>query len=279
MTFKLGAHVSIQGGFRNVPQRIKDLNGNCGQIFVSPPQGWVVPKPKEEECVAFKAEVKKIDCLPIVVHSKYLLNLGSPKDSLFNISVHGMKEELRSMEMLGLKHLIFHPGAHVGSGEEAGLKRIVKGINKTNDLLNKNLKLVLENTAGKGTTLGTTWDELSYIKDHAETDHVGFCLDTQHLFASGVDLRDAGKLDNALDSFDSQCGLKHLDALHLNDSMVELGSRKDRHQNIGKGEIGLQGIKNVVTHKKLQNKPFILETPISSSFGHKQDVEIVKKML
>tara|TARA_Y100000031_G_scaffold138044_1_gene163628 strand:+ start:112 stop:690 length:579 start_codon:yes stop_codon:yes gene_type:complete len=188
-----------------------------------------------------------------------------------------MKEELRAMTLLKLPHLIFHPGAHVGSGQKEGLKKITQGINKVAELLNKNLTLLLENTAGKGTTLGTTWDELAYIKDHSETEHIGICLDTQHTFASGVDIRDPAILDNTLDDFDSQCGLKHLKTIHLNDSMVELGSRKDRHENIGDGEIGKEGIANIINHKKLRNIPFILETPIQTK-GHKEDIQTVKKL-
>ena len=202
----------------------------------------------------------------LVVHTMYLLNLASPDEALYERSVAGLIEEARRAATLGADALVTHLGAHVGGGADAGIDRIVGALCRLVESPAWNeapgLHLLLENTAGSGTTIGSTFDELAAIVAAVGGGtRLGLCLDSCHAFAAGHDLRTVDAVDGTLERFDRVVGLERLEMIHLNDSRFPIGSRRDRHAHIGRGEIGFEGIGALLRHPGLRGIPFLLETP------------------
>jgi deoxyribonuclease-4 len=192
-----------------------------------------------------------------------LINIASPDKALNKKSYDALKVELERCETLKIPNLVFHPGSHVGSGEEAGMDRISANMNKVLDELpNDSVRLLLETTAGQGSNLGYTFEQLAYMMDKVEDkSRVGVCLDTCHIFAAGYPITEPKDYKKTMKQFDDVIGLKNLHIIHVNDSLREFGSRKDRHEHIGQGHIGIQGFANFVNDKRLKKVAFILETP------------------
>jgi deoxyribonuclease-4 len=202
---------------------------------------------------------------PVVGHASYLLNLCSPRDDLWRKSIDTLGIELERCEALGVPWLVLHPGAHVGTGEEAGLVRMARALGEVHAATpGFQTRLLLETTAGQGTKLGYRFEHLAWLLEQTpEGERLGICLDTCHVFAAGYELRTPEGYAATMGAFDRVVGLERLEALHLNDSKGELGSRKDRHEHIGKGYIGLEGFHHVLNDPRLAGLPGILETPKS----------------
>ena len=259
--FRLGAHVSIAGGFSKAVDREVDLGGNCGQIFVGSPRGWAVGEVDAEEASDFIAASDENDVRPWIVHGTYLINLATPKDDLAEKSINTVQAELDAAAALEIPYYVFHPGAHTGAGEDTGVENIGNRLSKLD--IPETVTLLLENTAGKGTTLGKSFDQLAGMVDASTYDYgpIGVCLDTCHLFSAGYDFRTKDGIDDMLEAVDAQVGLEHVKYLHLNDSKHPLGSEKDEHEHIGEGEIGEDGFRLFVNDERLRDKPMVLETP------------------
>lgn len=276
----LGAHVSISGGIDKAPSRGKELGCESIQIFTKNQRQWYARSLTQNEILSFKKEMINTGLREAVVHDTYLINLASPKAELFRKSVEAFYEEMVRAEVLGIRHLVFHPGAHMGSGEEVGIYRIA---NALNEVLNRDkeskLEVLLETTAGQGTSLGYTFEQLADIIDLVECkDRVAVCFDTCHVFGAGYDLRGEEAYNTTMDEFDGILGIDKLKVIHLNDTKQPLGSRRDLHENIGRGEIGLEGFRLLVNDKRLQDISMILETP-GGEVSYVENLRILRSLV
>jgi len=259
----LGAHTSIQGGVNAAIPLAENLGFTAMQIFTKNNNRWSAPPLKLEDAEAFKAGIAKSSIKFVMAHDSYLINLGAPADEMFNKSVDAMVDELERCEMLGIPQLNFHPGAHLGEGEDFGVKRIAQALNIIHDRTpGFKVKSMIELTAGQGTAIGYKFeharDIIALVK---EQERMSVCIDTAHIFAAGYDIKDPANYEGVIAEFDRIIGLDRLQAFHFNDSKKPLGSRVDRHENIGDGFIGLEGFRNLLNDKRLLHIPKILETP------------------
>lgn len=264
MTLKLGSHVSASGGVDKVFVRAEDVGATSIQIFSKNERQWIA-KPLDPDVVErFHAERERmrIDPKLLVIHDSYLINLASPKDDILEKSLAAFKDELVRGDVLGIPNLVTHPGAHTGSGVDAGLARFAQSLNQLFDELpdSKTITL-LETTAGQGTALGRSFEDIATIIDQVEDkSRVAVCLDTCHIFSAGYDFRTLEQYAEMMMKFDEIIGIKYLRALHLNDSKMPFASNKDRHDQIGDGEIGIEGFRHFVNDSRLSGLPGILET-------------------
>lgn len=273
MTFRIGAHVSSSGKFEKTVERETDLGGNCGQVFVGSPRTWAVSGVEDDEAAAFKSATKEADVGPWIVHGTYLINFATPKADLADKSVDCVQAELDAASKLGIDYYTFHPGAHTGAGVDTGLKNIGDRLSRLD--IPENVTLLLENTAGKGTTLGKTFEHLDRMVDGSDYDYdsLGVCLDSCHLFAAGYDFTTDDGVDDMVAEFDAEVGLENLEYLHLNDSKHPLGSEKDEHEHIGDGEIGDGGFERLLNHDEFRDLPMVLETPVDDDKDYSWNVE------
>lgn len=255
--------MSVAGGLEKSIDRAEQVDSNAVQIFTKNQRQWRAKPLTPEQISAFRDRVAAsatIQCT--VAHDSYLINLASPNDELWEKSVAAFREELERCELLGVPYLVTHPGAHTGSGVEAGLGRVVAGLNRIHEELpGYSVKTLLETTAGQGTTLGGTFEELAEIRQGlVEAGRVGICLDTCHIFVAGYDVRDSATYAETMGRFDELIGLDQLLALHFNDAKAQLGSHLDRHELIGHGAIGADGFRNFMNDARLDGRPALLET-------------------
>ena len=261
----IGSHVNMSGTELLVGsvKSALSFNANTFMFYTGAPQN-TIRKPVEalrvEEAKKLMEE-NGIDVKNLVVHAPYIINLGNLKDeSTFNLAKSVLKDELYRTNYIGVKYLVLHPGAHLNFGEEAGLNRIVEGLNEVLENDNSDVTILLETMAGKGSELGKTFEELKYIIDHVtKKERLGVCLDTCHVFDAGYDI--VNDLDGVLKHFDEVIGLDLLKVIHVNDSKNVFASHKDRHANLGDGNIGFETLAKVVWHPLLEDKIKILETP------------------
>ena len=260
----IGPHVSISGSVANALDRAKELGATGFAIFTKNQRQWKSPELKEEDIVLFKDKMNSYgysnSC--ILPHAGYLINLATPDEELRKKSLDLFLEEAKRATALGLDIINIHPGAYKEGSIVDGVKRSAMMIDEVLSQF-PNIKIAIENTAGAGTILGSSFKELSMILDNIKaSDRVGFTLDTAHLFGAGYDVKN--EPDKVLDQFFSYFGSEKLFGMHLNDSKVPLASNKDRHDSIGKGLIGLDAFLTIVKRKEVQNIPLILETPDES---------------
>jgi len=260
---RLGAHESIAGGLHKAFDRARSVGCETVQIFVKPNRSWAVKQLSEEDVARFKARAGETAISPVVGHTSYLLNLGTHDEALWAKSRDMLIVELERCEALEVPWLVLHPGSHVGAGEEAGLAQVAQALGEVHAATpGFHARILLETTAGQGTSLGYRFEHLAWLMDHTlEAQRLGVCLDTCHVFAAGYELRTAAGYAATMEAFDRVIGLKRLHAIHFNDSKGNLGSRKDRHEHIGKGHIGLEGFRHVMNDSRLAGLPALLETP------------------
>ena len=257
--------MSIAGGIQLAPERGKKVGCEIIQLFTKNSNQWNDPVLSVDTAAKFREEIKTHGIRTAFAHDSYLINLGSPNETLYKRSINAFIEEHKRSEALGLMGVVFHPGAHVGSGEEAAIKKIAEAINHAHEKT-PGFKVLtfLENAAGQGSTIGHRFEHLAAIMEKIKDEkRVGVCFDTQHAFAAGYDLRTGESYAKVWEEFDRIVGIKWLRAFHLNDSKKELGVRVDRHENIGKGLLGLTCFKCLLHDKRFENIPMSLETPKS----------------
>ncbi len=259
----IGAHMSIAGGLSKAFERIEAVNGTALQIFTRNQRQWKFPPITEADAACFAEAWTHWGKYPIAAHDSYLINLANPDSTKAERAIAGFAEELRRVEQLGISWLVTHPGSHLGQGIEQGIARYVANLDQALELSDTQTAMVLlETTAGQGTNLGSDFNELAaIIQTSRNAGRIGVCLDTCHVFAAGYDIRTGKGVEQMLATFDQTIGLDRLKFLHLNDSKNPLGSRKDRHEHIGQGEIGLEGFRALVNHTQTRNLPMTLETP------------------
>lgn len=259
---ELGAHVSAAGGCQNAPERAAARGSRVLQLFTKPPQRWAEPELTEADVDAFRRarEVHGIDIA--VTHASYLPNLASPKPELHERSLRAITEELRRCDRLGIEYLVEHPGNATDRDVPSGLARNSDAIAEALERAGGATVFLIETTAGAGTVLGSTFEEVAELIDRIPDGlqhRVGVCLDTCHVYAAGYDLR--ADYDGVMMQFDDLIGLDRLQVLHLNDSQGTLGSNRDRHAGIGEGELGTEPFRRIMTDERLRSVTKILETP------------------
>ena len=256
---RLGFHVSIAGGFKNVVRRARERRSETIQLFSRNPRAWKYGPLVESDIAVFRKEIVEHDIWPIFVHTPYLINLASTEKNLFRKSLDAIIEDLKRSGRLGASFLITHVGS--ATNVKKGIEQMSSGINMALHQVKNEVNLLLENTAGSGNELGHTFEQLKAIIDRIEQhSRIGVVLDTAHAFAAGYDLRTQAAVNRSLVAFDRTIGLGKLHLIHLNDSKTDLGSRSDRHWHISQGKIG-QGMYHILHHNALRNLPFIMETP------------------
>ncbi len=262
----LGAHLGIAGGLDVAAREAHRIGAESLQIFAKSPQMWKGPPIAPEAAERFRAAVRSEGLRATAVHHGYLLNLANPDEARQRQSIAAFEDELRRAELLGVDALIFHPGAHLGSGAEAAARRIAESINTAfAHVPHGTVRALLENSAGQGTTFGSRFEELAGVIDRVDDrDRVGVTLDTCHLFAAGFDFRTPEGYGAMFDAFDAMVGIPRLFAFHLNDAKADLGSHLDRHENIGAGRIGREGFRSLVNDPRWARLPGFLETPLDS---------------
>jgi len=269
----IGKHVSIAGGLDKAFKRAADIGCNAVQIFVKNPRGWKMREVEAEEVEKFKKKKDKYKINPVVVHAAYLINLASPKDELWEKSISALKSEYQRCDRLGAEYLIFHPGSHTGSGLEKGIERIAKALNIILNEVDTKTMILLENTAGAGTSIGEKFSQLKEIIDQVDqSERLGVCIDSCHAFTAQYNLAETEGLEELINDFDNIIGLDNLKVIHLNDSKYDCCTNKDEHAHIGKGKIGSSAFKRLINHSKLKDKIFILETPW---FDKEEDDDVI----
>jgi deoxyribonuclease-4 len=260
---KFGAHMSISGGLHKAFARGETAGCDTVQIFSKNQQQWRAKPLIETDIGLFKAEQQRSGFEPVIVHDSYLINLASPNDELWEKSIAAFGEELERCALLGIPYIVTHPGAHVGSGEEAGLLREAVAFNRLFDAgIGDGVTVLLETTAGQGTTLGYRFEHLACLMELINrTERLAVCVDTCHILAAGYDIRTPELYAATFAEFDRVVGIQHIKAFHLNDSQKDLGSRVDRHAHIGEGCIGIEGFRSLVNDARFAGLPMILETP------------------
>lgn len=258
----LGAHMSIAGGIHLAVKRGEEAGCTAIQIFTKNATQWAGRRPMDSEIKDFKNECRRTGIMA-VAHDSYLINLGSPETDLRIKSVDAFVEEMERSEELDLPFLIMHPGAHKGIGEEGGLAHVIESFNT---ILKRTsgyrVRILVENTAGQGTSLGSSVQHLErLVNEPSEPERMGICIDSCHAFAAGYDIRDRSGYDGLFDLLDAQIGLNRVGALHLNDCKKGLGFRVDRHEHIGKGTLGLDFFRMVMNDPRFASIPKLLETP------------------
>lgn len=277
-----GAHLSVAGGLSKAVGAAAALGMQTVQIFThapaqwavkATPDGWQAKVIPDTEITAFQQAVKRTKLKYPTAHDSYLINLAAPGDELYRKSIAAFGSELDRAESLGLAYLVTHPGAHVGSGEDAGLARVAAALNVVHQSRSGyKVKTLLEVTAGQGSSLGARFEHFAYLLEHVdEPARLGICLDTCHAFAAGYDLRTDKAYDATFAEFDRVVGLKWLMMFHVNDSVKGLGSRVDRHAGLGLGMIGDHAFRRLVTDPRFGTRPMVLETPKEDAEGKPMD--------
>jgi len=270
----LGAHMSIAGGVVNALLAAERLGCGTVQLFTKNSNQWAGKPFAPDEPGEFRKTLRRTKLKFATSHDSYLINLATADPTLWRRSVEAFVDELDRAEALGLTYLVTHPGAHVGCGEDAGLPSVVRAIDEVHGRRpDFKVKVLLELTAGQGTSLGHRFEHLAAILDRVlEPKRLGVCLDTCHVFAAGYSFATDDEYEAMMDEFDRAIGLKKLKLFHLNDSKKPLGSRVDRHEHIGRGHIGLEPFRRIVNDPRFRKTPMILETPKEDDDGNDIDV-------
>lgn len=275
---QFGAHMSIAGGCFRCMEWGQQAGCEVVQLFSKNERQWLGKQLTEDDIAKFTDARTRTNVQPVMIHDSYLINLSSPNDELWEKSINAFRDELLRARALGVPYLNTHPGSHVGSGEQAGLDRMIEALNRLGaEGVYEGVTVLLETTAGQGTNLGAKFEHLAHILEHVnEPDAFGVCVDTCHIFAAGYDLRTPETYAATMAEFDRLVGYDRIKAFHLNDALQPFGDRKDRHAAIGEGHIGLDGFRSVVNDPRLADLPMILETPKSTDCH--EDVENIARL-
>ena len=283
---RLGFHVSISGGISNSVDNATKIGCSTFQIFTRNPRGWIAKAldPADVDLFRRKLGASGINQESVIVHMPYLPNLSGPPGGFYDKSETTLVEEVQRCQSLGIQYLVIHLGSHMGKGPESGIKQLTKALGKAISSAEKTknrskVMILLENNARQKNGIGGNFEELRTILDKTIDGKIGICLDTCHLFVAGHDIRGSDAVESTLEKFDSIVGLEYLKVIHLNDSKGELRSNLDRHQHIGLGNIGLEGMTAFLNNRKTKNLPFIMETPIDDTRGDTENLKVVRGLI
>jgi deoxyribonuclease-4 len=279
---RVGAHTSIaksagpHDGVANAVHEQVEYGGTCGQIFTHSPQVWQDPDIGEDEATTFREQADEHEIRPWVIHSSYLVNLCTPKDDLRQRSIDSMQAEVEAAASMGIEYVNVHLGAHTGAGVEGGLDNAAGALDSLD--VPADVTVLVETDPGSGTKLGDEFEHLAAVQERTDTD-LEFCLDTAHVFAAGYDLSTPEAVEETIAEFDDIVGLDSLSCIHLNDSKHACGTTKDEHAHIGEGEIGVDGMRAVLTHEDFRDLPFVLETPTEDGRSYEWNIERVHELV
>lgn len=270
----LGAHMSIAGGYYRAVELARQAGCDCVQLFTKNSNQWRAKKITEQEAARFKSTLAELQISRPIAHSSYLLNLATPEETLWRKSVEALVVEMERAEQLGLDAVVLHPGAFTTADEEAGIENVIRGLDAMQRATDGiRCRCLLETTAGQGTTLGWRFEQLAaMLRGAVGSERLGVCLDTCHLFAAGYPLGTADEYEETMRALDKTIGFKRIKAIHLNDSKRELGSRVDRHEHIGRGQLGLEPFRLLLNDPRFRHVPMYLETPKGMENGEDLDV-------
>ncbi len=258
---RLGAHMSIAGGMTRAIDRARSVESNALQVFVKNSNRWEGRLISDDEALGFRDAAEQAGLSRhTIAHASYLPNLASPDETLWNRSIAAVTDELDRCAALGIGDLVLHPGAHMGTGVPAGLARVVSALDRSLSSP-AGPRVLLEVTAGQGSSMGSTFEELAFVLDHvARPERVGMCFDTCHALSAGYEFRDERSYAAMIDALDRTVGLERVRAFHLNDSKTDLGSRRDRHEAIGAGHVGLAAFGFLLNDRRFRGLPMVIET-------------------
>ena len=283
-SIRIGIHTSIAGDLTSALEIAEDLGANALQIFSASPRMWsrgvCGGKMASASTHRFRERRDELKLGPLVIHGNYLINLASREPVLRVRSIHAFRDEIIRALALGADFLVIHPGCACGAEVNAAISAIADGIRQASRGVNLGaLRILLENTAGQGTSIGSRFSELRAILDLCPGIALGICVDTAHLFAAGHDLRCEQGLERALAEISVTVGLERIFVIHVNDSKAALGSRVDRHEHIGRGKIGRDGFRRILNHPQLAGRAFILETPIERAGDDRRNVAALWRLV
>ena len=271
----IGCHLSASKGYYNMGKEALSINANTFQFFTRNPRGGKAKEVNEADVKKFLELAEENNFCKILAHAPYTINVCSADEGIRRFGIDTMKDDLKNLEYVPGNMYNFHPGSHVGQGEEVGINLIIDALN---EILTENqtTTVLLETMAGKGTEVGKTFEQLRKIMDGVNLkDKLGVCLDTCHVYDAGYDI--VNDLDGVLEKFDNIIGLEKLKAIHINDDKNPFESHKDRHEKIGEGSIGIEAFKRIINHEKLRDLPFYLETP-NELDGYAKEIELLKSL-
>jgi deoxyribonuclease-4 len=276
----VGVHTSIAGGLENAAHHAKKIGCDTFQMFSANPRGWRAQDLTAEGCERFREARAAYALAPLVIHDNYLINLGSADSFIRERSIAAFRKELERAVALGADYLVTHPGSAKGSTAMQGIKSCIDSLRQAaKGLKLDGLRILIENTAGQGSAIGRTFEEVAEILAATEKDlPMGACIDTAHCFEAGYAVHTQAGLAQVVKSLDSTVGLKNVHVIHANDSKTAFGSHADRHEHIGKGQIGKEGFRRMVGHPKLRNLPFICETPIDRPGDDKRNLRMMRRL-
>lgn len=274
-SFLIGGHVSASGGILKAFDNAKDIGATYAQIFTQSPRMWKPAQISDKDAETFRSRLadSSVPLIGVVTHASYLINLASVDPVIFSKSQAALVSNVESASRIGANGIVLHVGSHKGLGLDAVLDQIVKTISSAISRLGENCRLLLENTAGQGGSVGVDFEEIRRIIDGLGGDRrIGVCIDTQHLFASGISFSTVEEADKVMEMIDATIGLSRIGCIHLNDSKVPQGSFRDRHENLGQGFIGESALANLISHPSLREVPIILEVPGSGDGPREADI-------
>ena len=269
----LGAHMSIAGGYYKAVEAAKEAGCDTVQLFTKNNNQWRAKPLSDDDVAQFRQALEQTGIKSPVAHDAYLINLASPDDALWKRSLDAFVVELQRAEALGIWGVVTHPGSFVGSSEEAGIKRVVEALDEIHrQTRGLQVRTLLETTAGQGTNLGWRFEQLAAMIDRsANPDRIGVCVDTCHVFAAGYPLETRKDYLATMRELDQTIGIKKVEAFHLNDSKRELGSRVDRHEHVGRGHLGLEPFRHLLSDRRFRRIPMYLETRKGTENGEDLD--------
>jgi deoxyribonuclease-4 len=276
---KVGAHVSIAGSIDRAVERAEEIGCDTFQIFSRNPRGWKVKEISFEVAEEFKRKLERSGMSPPVDHMPYLPNLATPKEDVYQKSVEALALELERCELLGITYLVTHLGSHLDASKEDGIRRTAEAIVKALSASENDVILLLETTSDSKNSVGGSFEDLAEIMSRVDCDdRVGACFDTCHVFVAGYELRGEEGLEETMEVFDRTVGLDRIKVVHLNDSKGPLGSKLDRHEHIGLGEIGEEGFRLILSHPAIRARPLILETPVDERRDDRGNIAKVREL-
>lgn len=277
---RFGFHVSIAGGLSKVLGRARERRCETIQFFSRNPRGWKYGPLDSEEVKRFRKDFEDRAIWPIFVHMPYLPNLASPNSQLYSTSVDSLVEDLGRAEALGAEYVVTHVGSSLGKSADFAIGRVAQAVNRSLARAKNSVILLLENTAGSGSEIGSSFEQVAQIIKLVDyPDRIGVALDTAHAFEAGYDFRTETAVEKTINAFNSIVGLEKLHLVHLNDSKSDLGSKADRHWHIGEGKIGLEGFSYIVNHRAFRNIPGIMETPRKDTDEDLKNMKVVRSLV
>lgn len=273
----IGGHVSVAGGIEKAPERGAAIGANTIQIFASPPRSFKRNNYSQEQLAAFRAEASQHSIEAMYLHGVYMINLAHPDKDYRRVSIDSLLSYMEISQAIGAKGIIFHPGFLQGLEESTALQNVIDCCRTVLANTPSDQWLLIENSAGARGSIGSSFTTLATMLEGINHDQLGFCIDTQHVFAAGWDMRTPENITVMLEQFDHYLGMDRLQAFHCNDSKTECGSHLDRHENIGQGKIGIAGFQALINNPILQTIPFILEVPgIEDKGPDKANIDLLR---